>query len=64
MAISREPVTPRLVTLWCDECGGKMRPTGRVLDSMPPKYVHRCESCGTETNEDDQYPMIDYEVTE
>ena len=36
-----------LIHLICDECGGKMLPTGIMLLSDPPIYPHKCNICNT-----------------
>lgn len=42
----------------CPKCKGLMKPTGTILTSLPPQYVHRCEKCGFEENLNEMYPKI------
>lgn len=49
----------------CDECKeGVMRPTGEVLQSNPPQYVHKCVKCGHTANYGIAYPTSKYVFTE
>lgn len=49
----------------CDECGKNvMRPTGEVLQSNPPQYVHKCLGCGHTANYLITYPASKYILTE
>ncbi len=53
-------------TIWIDMlcesdfCDGKMRPTGRVLESYPTEYRHECTICDIEKNFRKQFPYIEY----
>lgn len=53
-------VKPFIVYALCDFCGDELHSTGSVLCSMPPKYPHKCNSCGNEENLDKNFPTIEY----
>ena len=45
----------------CDKCKiGVMLPTGLALLTNPPKYIHKCNSCGEVLNFLCTYPKIAY----
>ncbi len=47
----------KIIEYICDKChAGKMKPTGIVLTSMPPKYEHSCPYCNSKANLDHNYP--------
>jgi predicted RNA-binding Zn-ribbon protein involved in translation (DUF1610 family) len=55
-------VTPIGVDYTCDKCGaGVMENTGQALLSNPPKYVHRCNSCGHEDSFPVVYPAVRFQ---
>lgn len=62
MPETRQPVQPVEVDYTCDQCGeGKMRPTGEVLTSYPPKHPHCCDKCGArQTFTDVCYPHVTF----
>lgn len=45
----------------CDECGTEVEPTGQILTSDPPKFIHKCPKCNKEVWLDHSYPCIVYE---
>lgn len=52
------------VTMRCDDCYyGEMKPTGEILASNPPLYIHKCNnsSCLHEDSYKYKYPRIEYE---
>jgi hypothetical protein len=52
-----------LIEMLCDDCeGGVMKPTGVALTSNPPKYPHKCNTCGVEHIYLRCYPYKDYEL--
>lgn len=47
------------VDMMCDEClDGKMLPLGYSFASYPPKYPHKCDSCGNEATFEESYPLL------
>jgi len=48
--------------LFCDDCGGEMKPTGTCLTSNPAQYPHECDGCGTVLNKWSTYPQIYHRV--
>lgn len=40
---------------------GRMRPTGTVLTSIPPKYPHACNRCGRTETYEVSYPYQTHE---
>ena len=43
----------------CDECGcGYLRPTGEALLTHPPKYPHKCKTCGFKKTFKNKYPTV------
>lgn len=47
----------KIIDYICDKCNaGKVKPTGIMLTSMPPKYEHSCPYCGTMINLEHNYP--------
>jgi hypothetical protein len=64
MSETRKLVKTVQVDMACGKCGnGVMRPTGRVLMSSPPWYVHECSNCKAWENYRQRYPYIKYEET-
>ncbi len=53
--------------MFCDLCfkenriPGQMETTGKVFFSNPPKYEHKCSTCGCKEKYLKQYPHINYE---
>lgn len=48
----------------CDVCKkGRMRPTGIILERLPPLYVHKCNKCGQGMNLYCTYPTIRFATT-
>jgi hypothetical protein len=59
------PVEAIEVDYICDECGtGRMRHTGASLMSSPPKFVHRCNQCGSPKSFDGILPYRSYRIKE
>lgn len=57
----RVRVIPYEIHLIC-ECGAEMQYTGMILTVYPPRYVHRCPSCGEKDDKPtQQYPYVIYE---
>jgi tRNA(Ile2) C34 agmatinyltransferase TiaS len=56
---SREAVSMVKVRLYCDECGGRMKSTGYVQTTYPPKYPHKCADCGCIGTYNKQYPYYE-----
>jgi hypothetical protein len=57
----KREVKTYMIDYTCDKCdSGKMRPI-RMLMCNPPKWVHKCESCGLEKTFDVKYPYTTYE---
>jgi hypothetical protein len=48
------------IDLHCQRCGCKMKPTGRVIDLMPPMYPHGCSNkeCNEKINVGRMYPVL------
>jgi len=43
------------------DCAGDMKPTGMMIASNPPWYIHRCDFCGREDEAfNQQYPVLEY----
>lgn len=57
----RRKVETYKIRMFCDECYGEMKQTGLVFPTNPPKYEHRCESCGLINVFDVYYPYFEYE---
>ena len=52
--------TARVVYI-CDICGdGNVIYSGTMYPTAPPRYVHRCESCGASVELPIRYPEIRY----
>lgn len=61
MTETRVPVQVVMVDRTCEKCGtGLMRPTGMMLPSQPPWYVHRCNGCDAHANFNVSYPHYEY----
>ncbi len=58
MAIKAEPVTTRLLRLYCDKCGKELRHS-QLLLSSPPKYKYEC-TCGNVELLTTGYPSVRY----
>lgn len=59
MPFENNPLRVAQVDYVCDKCReGRMRPTGIFLSSNPPKFPHRCTSCGDEMVFSETYPTI------
>ena len=62
MSERRTEVRTYRIDLICDECGGRMAPTGQALMSYPVQYPHKCEKCGAGiTVRGNQYPCLIYD---
>lgn len=49
----------------CDRCGvGLMRPTGRIMLSSPPHYLHECPNCNNRRYYSVQYPYTSEKESE
>lgn len=47
------------IDMKCPNCDlGRMRSSGMVLTSLPPKYEHFCNVCGYKENYDVSYPYL------
>ena len=57
-------VVPVLTKVYCDECGGELKYSGKTLTSSPPKFQHTCVECAATESLKDVYPTINFkEVT-
>ena len=48
------------VSLFCDECGEEMLPTGEALMSNPPQYPHVCKNGHKVNIRRKTYPYIEF----
>ena len=57
------PVDVYEVHLFCDKCGGLMKPTNPnvALLTYPAQYGYYCEKCGDSMTSFIKYPYIRYE---
>lgn len=61
MGIIKKYVQPVEIRYACDDCGGDVLPTGKVLTSCPLQYEHKCSKCDKEYIFRESYPRIEYE---
>lgn len=62
MSEIRSEVRTVEIDMICDECGdGRMRPSGTVLTTYPPKFPHECDKCGHVEVYNVRYPYVIYE---
>ena len=64
MKEERKEVKTFLITSYCDKDGGEMKATGRIIDTYPPYYFHKCEWCGKEETSPYVYPRTVYKYVE
>lgn len=61
MCATQSPIVSRCIDYQCDQChNGMMRPTNIMLMTDPPKYPHKCNTCGHEQVFSVKYPFISY----
>lgn len=56
----KSTVDPKMVDKMCRVCASPLTATGIVYPTSPPKYEHRCATCGNVETLLEKYPYIDF----
>lgn len=62
----RKPVDTYQVNLYCDMCGGLMKPSepNVALCTYPAQYTYHCTKCDNTVTSYIQYPYLEYREKE